>query len=1086
MTQSGISRIRLLAVLLGVGLALAVGSSAGAQSPPPTPADPTAIARQADQLLVTAKAQFQRGDMQGVLASNQQALILYRTINDRSGQAIALANIGEAYGAIGQYEAGLQAYQQSLSLRRALRDAAGEASVLNGMGQIYHELGRPQLAMESYQQARAIWRGLGDQLHEAWALGNIAIVYSDLGQQQPALDLYQQALGIYRRLGARRDEGITLVNIGKTYEETGQYRLALENYQQALPIMREAGSKVNVGTTLNNIANAYRLLAEYEQAAEFYQQALSIRRDVGDRSGEASTLGDTGTLYRHLGQYDRALDLYQQALGIYREIGRPAGQAVALRSIGVVHGNHGQYQQALQAYEQALTLLRQVGDRRTEGITLGDIGDVYVDVAQYERALEYYQQALAIAREVGASQDEAGVLANMAAVFRHLGQHDQALAYLQQSLPITREIGARANEAASLQMIGVVYDETGQQQRALDAYQQALVLARQIGNRSAEGKTLISLGVVHDALGQTQQALSEFQEALVIAREVGDPSDQRTALRNLGLHYQEQGRLDDALLSYQQAITVGESLRAGTRVEELQTSLAGTGADLYELASLVLQQLGRSQEAFEIAERGRSRTFLDQLGNVRPDPRRSGDPQLAEREQDLRTQLAALDQQLRGERAKPSAQRSEETVRALRTRLDETQRAYEQALTQLKLSSPDYAALVSVSPLSLAQVQQQLPPDTTLVSYLVTQPALQVFVLTRDTFQAVTVPAGRAQIKQAVDRFRAATSPDTSAQDVAELSNWLVLPLQRYMTTPTILVAPHDVLHYVPFAALRDGDRYLGETHRLVMLPSASVLPFIQGHRKPLTGDVLAVAQSQAPGLPLLRFAAQEAQAIAKLAGTTPLVDAEATDAAVRRQAGEHAVLHLAAHGELNADRPLLSRILLAPAPDGADDGSLTVQDVYGLDLAKTDLVVLSACETNLGAQSAGDDIVGLNRAFLYAGASSVVASLWKVDDEATSVFMTAFYRSLKQGQSKAEALQSAQAKTRAQYPSPYYWAAFVLTGDPGLPTSAAQPAGGTPSGRTAFMLGGVVAAALVVGTTGWLGWRRRTHAHTGHTRDER
>ena len=176
-----------------------------------------------------------------------------------------------------------------------------------------------------------------------------------------------------------------------------------------------------------------------------------------------------------------------------------------------------------------------------------------------------------------------------------------------------------------------------------------------------------------------------------------------------------------------------------------------------------------------------------------------------------------------------------------------------------------------------------------------------------------------------------------------------------------------------------------------------------------------------------------EAASIAQLYGTQPLLGSAATKTALRAQAPSAPMLHLATHAELNERSPLFSRLLLAP--DGQDDGSLTVQDVFELNLASADLVVLSACETQLGAQSRGDDLVGLTRAFIYAGTPSFIASLWSVDDQATAVLMTAFYRHLRGGASKAEALQRAQAETRAQYPHPYYWAAFVLTGDPGTPS---------------------------------------------------
>ena len=243
-------------------------------------------------------------------------------------------------------------------------------------------------------------------------------------------------------------------------------------------------------------------------------------------------------------------------------------------------------------------------------------------------------------------------------------------------------------------------------------------------------------------------------------------------------------------------------------------------------------------------------------------------------------------------------------------------------------------------------------------------------------------------------------------------------------------LVPNGVLHYVPFAALPNGAGYFGETHTLHYLPSASVLPFIQAKRKGPADCLLALAQSRPVGLPPLSFADVEVASIANLYGTQPLLGGTATTSALQRLAPEAQIIHLAAHGELNEQSPQFSRLFLAP--DGLTDGSLTVQDVYGPNLAQADLVVLSACETQLGQQSRGDELVGLNRAFIYAGTPSVIASLWSVNDQATAVLMAAFYRHLRAGLSKAEALQAAQAETRAQYPHPYYWAAFVLTGDPG------------------------------------------------------
>jgi CHAT domain-containing protein len=200
----------------------------------------------------------------------------------------------------------------------------------------------------------------------------------------------------------------------------------------------------------------------------------------------------------------------------------------------------------------------------------------------------------------------------------------------------------------------------------------------------------------------------------------------------------------------------------------------------------------------------------------------------------------------------------------------------------------------------------------------------------------------------------------------------------------------------------------------------------------PVTADYdtvasLATTRDQLGSLP---FAEKEARAIADLFGVKPLIGKAATESAVREQVSQANILHLAAHGEFNPVAPLNS--LIALAPDDNNDGWLTVGETYGLNLKKTDLVVLSACETNLGDLSKGDELVGLTRALIFAGTPSVIASLWQVEDAATSLLMERFYTHLKDGMGKAESLRQAQLEVREEYPNPYYWSAFVLSGDGG------------------------------------------------------
>jgi CHAT domain-containing protein len=327
-------------------------------------------------------------------------------------------------------------------------------------------------------------------------------------------------------------------------------------------------------------------------------------------------------------------------------------------------------------------------------------------------------------------------------------------------------------------------------------------------------------------------------------------------------------------------------------------------------------------------------------------------------------------------------------------------------------------------------------------------------VLTRDSFETVTLPVGEQSLQMAIAEFRRFDSLDSSAPpSLRSLYDWLIAPVEAHLKTRQIGIVPHGPLHYLPFAALpvspssalagnaaknESAIHYLGDDYALFYLPNASVLPFLHAEGKDVdTADVLAFSFAAPSGFESLAYADQEAQEIATLFNSPPLIGADASERAFKQRAGDHRIVHVAAHGEFNLTNAQFSRLVLAPGQD--EDGSLEVHEVYGLNLEQTDLVVLSACETQLGKQSQGDDIVALNRAFLYAGTPTVIASLWAVNDEATSTLMQSFYKHLKQGDSKADALRQAQMETRVRFPHPYYWAAFVLTGSPGTPSDSSN-----------------------------------------------
>jgi tetratricopeptide (TPR) repeat protein/CHAT domain-containing protein len=1077
------------------------------------------------------------GQPQQALDYYKQALTIQARVGDQYSEANTLSQIGSVYLDTGQLHQASAYFDQALTIQRQIGDRAGEAFTLSKIGEFYAEMEQPQRALSYYQQALTIQRQVGGQVGEAAILIKIGAAHEDAGQLQQAQTYFKQALTLQRQIDDRAGEWETLAKLGAVYHNLEQYQQALDYYQQALAIARTIGVDDQAGEerVLNSIGAVYVALGQPEQALGYYQQALAIQQQIGDRLGEVTTLNNLGVAYHILGNYSQALEHLQQALLARKEVGGRDGEATTLVNIGTVYFELGRPQEALVHFQQALPIFREVGDRSGEANTLGHIGGAYQDIlGQFPRALDYYQQALKIYQEVGARQGEAQQLNNIGYIHDDLGQPEQALEYYKQALTIFREVGDSWGEAITLDNIGGTYDRLGQPQQAMTHYQDALSLRQAIGNRAGEAKTLNNIGTLQIGLHQPKQALTYFQQALPIAQAIGDRSGEAITLDNIGIAYLYLGHQAEALAHFRQAVEIIESIRSGMSIEELKSGFASQHAGPYQSIVSLLLEMDRLEEAFAYAERARARAFLDQLANVRIDPRQGADPALIQDEQRLVGEIADFERRMRELTSQPANPQTSDLIGNLQARLTAKRAEYADLLIQLKLSNPAYGDLISVDPLSLEQIQADvLDENTVLVSYFVTDEKTIAFIISRGNFAAVSIAITRQDLADRVATFRSLISlevespADRLAQDritaSQALHDILLSPLASYLTAafgepdaprshlPSLIIVPHDVLHYLPFAALLDGEGVpLSTRFTLSLAPSASALSYARGNQNPDDGRLLALGDP-ATHLSPLPYAEREVEAISRLYPLrTTFVGPAATEAAFRAKMSGADWVHLAAHAELSPTSPLFSALYLAEEPvvesqrslesnqdaegrpvTSNSDGRLEVREVFNLDLTGANGVILSACETGLGEQSRGDEMVGLTRAFLYAGTPVVVASLWEVEDEATATLMTAFHQGLRAGLGPAAALRAAQEKVRGipRWTAPYYWAGFQVVGDGGpggeLVSHEMTPAettvlGATPTpsspdeGGLAQLRTGIAGLLALLGIVGWVTWRRR------------
>ncbi len=818
--------------------------------------------------------------------------------------------------------------------------------------------------------------------------------------------------------------------------------------------------------------------ASYQEALQKFDAARSLYQMLRNRDKEAETLNIMGLISNRLGERQQALNYYKQALSGSQTVGDRPKQAVILNNIGAFYYALGEKQQAIDYYNQVLSLIREMGDRPEASINLSNISNL---PANSDRSL-------------GDRTAEATTLNNIGLAYSDLGEKQKAKEYFNQALPLFRAVGDRAKEATTLNNIGIVYSDLGEKQTALDYYKQALDLRQKAGDRRGEANSLNNLGNTYSELGKLEKAEEYFNQALPLFRTVGDRPGEALTLYNRAIFKGDRGNLIAALTDIETSIKIIENLRTKITNHELRISYFATVQDYYQFYIDLLMQLHKTQpnsgydtKAFQASERSRARSLLELLQEANADIRQGVAPELLQQERNLQQQLDAL------ETRRIETTSSPNSTPPQKAELDQKRQTllaqYQDIQAQIRSTSPRYAALTQPQPLTLAQIQQQiLDENTILLQYSLGKDRSYLWAVTKTSITSYELPK-QVDIEKAARNFRDAVTsplyrniPDRVAEANNTLSQIILQPVAAQLAQKRLLIVGDGVLNYLPFAALslpgkygENGNPPLIVDHEIVLLPSASTLGILRQNyndRQPPTRTLAMLAdpvfspedervknQSTATNLQAiesvnlglsrsgrannlqlsrLKFTRQEAQIIQALVpanSRTESLDFEASRAtATSPNLSQYKIIHVATHGFANSAHPELSGIVLSLVDEKGNplNGFLRLTDIFNLKLA-ADLVVLSACQTGLGQNIQGEGMVGLTRGLMYAGAQRVVVSLWNVDDEGTATLMSSFYQGmLKKGLTPAAALRAAQLEMLKQeeWRSPYYWAAFNLQGE--------------------------------------------------------
>lgn len=820
------------------------------------------------------------------------------------------------------------------------------------------------------------------------------------------------------------------------------------------------------------------------------ERALALWRSVDDRKWIAIGYLDLAARHLSVREGEQALRLYQTVLPLLRELGWERNVGLTHQSMGWIYEGFGEYQQALDSYERANEIL---SVKEPHPTVLASIGMAYASLGDTRKAIDHLERSLEISRSLRNRRGEGIALHDLGHVYARTGDHERALPYLEQALEVHRQTSNRRREPQTLAAIARIHALRGEVEKAAPMLEAALTSARGSGDRKLEGVVLDDLGDLYLRRSQLAEALQMFTAALETQRAIADRRNMAVSLHGIARAHLAAGRLEEALQAITEAVELVESMRRGVEPRDLRVSFRAATSDYYETEIEILMRLHEQQpdggwavKALEQSERARARSLVEALHDVRGDIREGVRPELVTRLREVRARLGdkeyARTHMLAGGAPAEEVERANREIRELIAELYEAE-------AELRRSSPMYAALVAPQPLTAAALQREvLDAETVLLEFAAGDRRSFLFAVTRDRVDVHVLP-GRSAIDALVrraheriaDRSRSDAGESASARAarisasddelraiLAGLHDLLIEPARASLKDRRLLIVPDGPLHFVPFAALVGADGTpLVASHEIAVVPSATVLSVLRRESRETPEGVVAViadpvfrrddprlrrrgtevatlarqpltrgAERFAP-LPRLRFSRREAEVVDALVREGEKMIALDFDAQrnLLDRIGDYRIIHFATHAIADDDAPELSALVLSMVDRNGvpADGHIRLHDIFNLDL-RSELVVLSACETATGREMRGEGLISLTHGFMYAGAPRVMATLWRVDDRATAELMRHFYTAmLREDLSPAAALRRAQlALSRdKRWSAPYYWAGFVLQGEP-------------------------------------------------------
>lgn len=963
-----------------------------------------------------------------------------------------------------------------------------------------------QTSIELYLNAAAQWK-------QAKNLDKVASCYYEVGKLQVVLGEKKEAILFFNDALKIFGDNQNLIEKAKVLSELSLLALAdgkknesEQFFGQALILANQTANSSAQASVFYNRGEFYYLYKDLPKSADFYQQSADSYRQASDARGEAAALLRLGYVYLDQNEYNTAFALLDKAMSKWQEVKDTRGQAQTLRAIGTVLNVANEKQKALDFYQKAEQLIPKDIDFFEQAGLSNGFGSIYEYYGDWQFSTIYRQKALDLFKKDKHLFGELATLSSLARLNALSGNDNLALDYFKQAESLAEEINDQFYLPIIQRDLGNFYLSKNNLEKAEETFQKSFLLLQRSKNQRQLSLITAKLGEIYKRKNNGLLARRYFSDSLKFNQRVQDKFSEAETLFSLASLETSENQIGTALKLTKKSVEITESLYSDVLNIRLKKTYFSSVYDRYELYINLLIKMhehfptnGYDIQALQASEKSRSRSLLETLRLSEANFTKDADPELAQKEKEIRTLLNLKADQLT-ELLSSNADKAE--TEALDNEINSLQNELEDIKGKLKTNSPIYSAIKNPPPFDIQDFQANVLDDKTLMlefsfgaeeSYLwlVGQNEVNHFTLPKreilesriqKLLDLLKVREISENEEPAIYQKRLLDAEKEYDSEARVLSNELFGQIADKLAGKRLIMVPDGKLSYFPVSALPlpnavDNTPML-ETNEIIYEPSAATLQILGKTSRPekLSAKELLVFADPIFSLDDNRFAAEnklpaaendsltflrnnlrsfnltdtknqlkrlfateeEAASIVKIIGASNSTIASGFAANRQRvfekDVSDYKIIHFATHGLMNDTRPELSGIVLSLFDEKgeAQKGFIRLQDIYSLNLS-ADLVVLSACQSGIGKDIKGEGLMSLTSGFIQSGTSSVLSSLWKVDDYATAELMKNFYQELStKNLAPSQALRNAQLKLRQNpnFKSPFYWAAFTVQGE--------------------------------------------------------